>query len=155
MIPSVKPTRVLLTYLLCVGVLLTMLSPVLRSPPVDGFPLSTYPMFTSPRGAAAKIYTVLGITADGQAEVLSPRLIGGDPWPSLASRVVSEAARTRAKRRALCETVAERVAADPERASRYVELAFVREVYDTSAYFLRGDTNAARRKLLASCPVPR
>jgi hypothetical protein len=143
-------------YLLCIGVIVAMLSPVLRRPPVDGFPLSTYPMFTSPRGAEATIHTVLGITADGEAEVLSPRLIGGDPWPSLALRVTSEAARSRAKRRALCETVAARVAADPDRASRYVELELVTEVYDASTFFLDGaDAKAERRKLLASCPVPR
>jgi hypothetical protein len=146
--------RVLPAYLLCVGVILAMLSPVLRRPPVDGFPLSLYPMFSSPRGPTSKIHTVLGITADGEAEVLSPRLISGDPWSSLAVRVTAEAARSRAKRRALCQTVAARVAADPDRASRYVELEFVAEVYDTSAYFLHGDTRAERRKLLASCPVP-
>jgi hypothetical protein len=98
---------------------------------------------------------VLGITADGEAEVLSPRLIGGDRWPSLAARVTSEAVRSRAKRHALCETVAARVAADPDRASRYVELELVTEVYDVSAFFLLDDTQAERRKLLASCPVPR
>jgi hypothetical protein len=147
--------RTALAYLLCVGVILAMLSPVLRRPPVDGFPLSTYPMFSHPREPTAKIFTVLGITADGEAEVLSPRLISGDPWASLATRVTSEASRSRAKRRALCETVAARVAADPARGSRYVELEFVSEVYDTSAYFLRGDTRAEQRKLLASCPVPK
>jgi hypothetical protein len=155
MIPPVKPARVLPAYLLCVGVIVAMLSPVLRRPPVDGFPLSTYPMFASPRGPTAKIHTVLGITADGEADVLSPRLISGDPWPSLASRVASEAAGSRAKRRALCEAVAARVAVDPDRASLYVELEFVREVYDVPAFFQRGDTRAERRKLLASCPVPR
>jgi hypothetical protein len=148
----VRPAR---AYLLCVGVILAMLSPMLRSPPVDGFPLSTYPMFASPRGPSAKVHTVLGITAAGEAELLSPGLIGGDPWPSLASRVMSEAAGSRAKRRALCETVAARVAADPDRSRRVVELEFVIEVYDVSAFFLRGETTAERRKRLASCPVPR
>jgi hypothetical protein len=150
-----KSARTLLSYALCVAVVLVMLSPVLRRPPVDGFPLSTYPMFSSPREPTAKIHTVLGITANGEAEVLSPRLIGGDPWASLASRVLNLASRSRAKRRALCETVAERVADDPDRASRYVELEFVTEVYDAPAYFISGQTEPQRRKLLASCPVPR
>lgn len=155
MLSRVKPARVLPAYLLCVGVIGALLSPMLRRPPVDGFPLSTYPMFAHPRGPSSTIHTVLGITPEGEAEVLSPRLIGGDPWPSLASRVMHEATRSRAKRRALCETVAERVAADPDRASRYVELEFVTEVYDASGFFLRGETKAETRKLLASCPVPR
>lgn len=151
MTTRVRPAR---AYLLCVGVILAMLSPVLRRPPVDGFPLSTYPMFSSPRGPAVKIHTVLGITKGGEAEVLSPRLIGGDRWPSLASRVTYAASRSRAKRRALCETVAARVAADPDRASRYVELQFVTEVYDAQTYFVGRQTEPEPRKLLASCSVP-
>jgi hypothetical protein len=142
-------------YLLCVGVILAMLSPVLRCPPVDGFPLSTYPMFASPREPTVTIYTVLGITAAGEAEVLSPRLIGGDPWASLASRVTIAASRSKSKRRVLCETVAARVAADPDRAPRYVELEFMKEVYDAPTYFVHGQTEPETRKLLASCPVLR
>jgi hypothetical protein len=141
-------------YLLCVGVVVAMLSPVLRRPAVDGFPLSTYPMFSSPLGPAAKIHTVLGITQGGEAEVLSPRLISGDPWASLASRVTVAASRSRAKRRALCEIVAARVAADSDRASRYVELQFVTEVYDAQTYFVGRLTEPKPRTLLASCPVP-
>jgi hypothetical protein len=59
------------------------------------------------------------------------------------------------KRRTLCEAVAARVAADPDRASRYVELELVREVYDAPDYFVRGQIEPERRALLASCPVPR
>jgi hypothetical protein len=155
MIARAKPTRILLPYSFCVGVILAMLSPVLRRPPVDGFPLSTYPMFASPREPTLKIHTILGVTAEGEAEVLSPRLISGDPWASLASRVTHAASRSRAKRHALCETVATRVAADPDRASRYVELEFVTEVYDAPTYFVGGRTEPERRTLLASCRVPR
>lgn len=139
-------------YSLSIGVTLAMLSPAVRQ--VDGFPLSTYPMFASAQEPTVKVHTVLGITVDGDAEVLNPRLIGGDRWASLASSALTEAARSRAKRRALCEAVARRVAADPKRSPRYVELEFVAEVYDTSTYF-RGQTEAQSRKLLASCPVPR
>jgi hypothetical protein len=141
-------------YLLCIGVVVAMLSPVLRRPPVDGFPLSTYPMFSSPRGPKAKIHTVLGVTQDGEAEVLDPRLISGDPWASLAARVTYAASRSKAKRRALCETVAARVAANPDRASRYIELQFVTEVYDAQTYFVGRKTEPEARKLLASCRVP-
>jgi hypothetical protein len=142
------------SYALSIGVVLAMLSPALRRPPVDGFPLSTYPMFAAPRESTAKIYTVLAITEAGDVEVLTPKLIGGDRWASLAKRTLDEAAQSKAKRRALCETVAERVAADPARADLHVALEFVSEVYDTHAYF-SGDTEPRSRKLLASCPVPR
>jgi hypothetical protein len=96
---------------------------------------------------------VLGITADGEAEVLSPRLVSGDPWASLATKVMNQASRSRSKRRALCEAVAERVATDPDRASRYVELEFVAEVYDGPAYFVGGQVEPQSRKRLAHCPV--
>ena len=141
------------SYLLCIGVALAMLSPVLRRPPVDGFPLSTYPMFAMPRDATVKIHTVLGITPEGDAEVLTPRLVGGDRWASLATRILGAAARSKPKRRELCEAVAERVAADPDRADRYVELEFVAETYETRTYFA-GHTEPQSRKLLASCSVP-
>lgn len=139
-------------YLFCAGVGVAMLSPLLRQ--VDGFPLSTYPMFARPRGPTTRIHTVLGITAEGAAEVLNPTLIGGDPWSTLAADVADAASRSRSRRRALCETVASRIRVDPDRASRYVELNFVAEVYDAPAYF-HGQTEAVSRKVLASCPVTR
>ena len=151
MSPRARTAR---SYALCVGVVLVMAYPALRRPPLDDFPLSSYPMFATARGDVVKIRTVLGVTAEGATEVLTPSLIAGDGSPTLASDVGHAAARSVAKRRALCETVAARVAHDPEYRSRYVELRFVSEVYDAPAYF-RGQTETRSSKVLSSCTVPR
>lgn len=130
-----------------------MLSPVLRRPPVDSFPLSTYPMFSAARGPTSRIDTVLGVTASGEREVLSPALISGDPWVILAVETVAAAKRSKAKRRALCQAVAARLAADGSRANRYTEVLFLTETYDAPAYFF-GDTTPQSIKVHATCPVP-
>lgn len=138
---------------LTIGVVLVMLSPVLRRPPVDGFPLSTYPMFSSPREATSTIHTLLGVTRSGEREVLSPMLLGGDRWTNLALESVAAAVRGGGKSmRELCETVAERVAADHDRAGRYAEIVFVTEIYDAPAYFV-GQTDPRSVKVRATCPV--
>jgi hypothetical protein len=134
-------------------VVLAMLSPVLRRPPVDSFPLSTYPMFSSPRKAVSRIDTVLGITKTGEAELLSPVLISGDAWPMLAVDLLQNARRGGSRPAlSLCEAVAARVAADPYRADLYIELRFQTEVYDAPAYFL-GTTTPRSVTAHARCPI--
>ncbi|WP_106089598.1 hypothetical protein [Enhygromyxa salina] len=142
-------------YGLSFGVALAMLSPVLRQPPLDGFPLSTYPMFSTARPAISEFPTLLGVTSSGEREVLSPALISGDPWAILAFETVRTAKRGgKRRRRALCEAVAARVADDDERAGVYAQIVFVTETYDAPAYFF-GDTNPRSIKVHATCPVPR
>jgi hypothetical protein len=141
-------------YGLSLGVALAMLSPVLRRPPVDSFPLSTYPMFSGARRSVSHIHTLLGVTSSGEREVLSPTLISGDPWVILAVETVHAAKRGGVeRRRALCADVAARVAVeDPDH--RYAEVVFVTETYDAPAYF-SGDVTPRSTKVHATCPVPR
>jgi hypothetical protein len=142
-------------YGLSVAVILAMLSPILRRPPVDSFPLSTYPMFASPRTPSSTITTVLGVRASGEGETLSPTLIAGDPWINLAVNSVAAAKRGGASSlRALCRSVAERVAGDPRVAQRYVGIAVVTEVYDAPAYFVGQTTTPRSVELLRQCPLP-
>ena len=44
--------------------------------PVDGFPLSHYPMFTEARGESAEVEHLVGVTADGRELVLDYRRLG-------------------------------------------------------------------------------
>ncbi len=140
-------------YGLSLCVLLAMLSPVLRCEPVDGFPLTTYPMYSGAMGTTSRVRTLLGITASGEQELLSPALIAGDPSVILAVRTTTGASSPE-RRRALCTTVAGRVAADPDLRDRYVEVLFLTERYDAEAYFLGADMPEAI-KIHARCPVPR
>jgi len=142
-------------YLLSAVVGLAMVSPVLRSPPVDSFPLSTYPMYSHPLSSTSRIDTLLGVDAQGARHLLSPTLIAGDPWPILAVEVMGKARRGAGPaRRRLCAGAAERVAAAPGQ-GEIVSLEFVTEVYDSRAYFGRGETEPSSRQVLARCEVER
>ena len=144
--------RTIWVYGLSFGVLLAMLSPLLRPKMADGYPLTTYPMYSGSKGTTSRVRTLLGITRSGEQELLTPALIAGDSSVILAVRTTA-GARSRKSRLALCERVAERVAAVPDLRSRYVELLFLTERYDALAYF-DGATKPEAIKVHARCPVP-
>ncbi len=139
--------------LIALGVTLALVSPALRH--VDSFPLSTYPMFAAPRSSTPSISTVVGLRADGERELLTPHLIGGDASVNLSLQTVERAIdRGRKAQRRLCRTVAERVASDPERGERIVRLEVVTERFDTRDDF--GDLLEPRaRKVHVRCRVKR
>lgn len=86
-----------------------VLSPVLRDPSSDTYPLSTYPMFAADRGRVHTIATAVERTGDGFAR-LSPSLISGSDEAVLASVTVTRAVR-RGEADALCEEILERTGA--------------------------------------------
>ena len=87
---------------------LVILSPLLRAPGNDTYPLSTYPMFTSDRGPVQDFATVVGIDKAGSVLRLSPDLIAGTDEVMLAS-VTVERAVALGRVEGLCEAVAARV----------------------------------------------
>lgn len=80
------------------------LSPLVRAPDSDSYPLSTYPMFASDRGAEHWLPSVVAIEDDGEAVRLSPEVIAGTDEPVLASVTVSRALRN-GTAEALCAEV--------------------------------------------------
>lgn len=70
---------------------LVVCSPLLREPASDTYPLSTYPMFATDRGAIHDIATAVRIDADGTVHRLSPHLIGGTDEVILAAVTVDRA----------------------------------------------------------------
>ena len=162
-----------------VAVCLVVLWPVVAHPDRDGFPLSTYPMFSSPRSATEPISTVAGVDRRGRAHWLSPTLVNGTREVVQAAAVVGlEVAAGRADR--LCREVAGRLAgggtAEPDGAGGpagddrpapfdativTVEVLTVR--YDAVAYFggrpagvgPRDALQPLERVVHARCPVPR
>ena len=89
------------------------LSPLLRRPADDGFPLSTYPMFAWPRPRELTMSYPLGVTADGGRRTLSPALIGSSEVLQARAIVERAVARRGAALQGLCEAIARRVAASP------------------------------------------
>lgn len=113
-------TRRLVTVAVCLAVVL----PAALPGGADGFPISTYPMFTSDRGRVMAIDTVVLVNTEGRQR-LSPTSIGGTDEIVLAAVTVSNAIRHgQAALDRLCREVAGRIA---EQAT----IEIVTETHDT------------------------
>ncbi len=108
-----------------------VLSPLLRAPHSDTYPLSTYPMFTANRGSIHDFVTVVGIDDTGVVVRLSPKLIAGTDEVVLAS-VTVERAVARGRAEGLCEAVAARTA------SPITEVVVRSETVDLVAHIVDG-----------------
>jgi hypothetical protein len=116
----------------------------------DGFPLSTYPMFTRDPGRVVELPTVVAVTSDGVVERLSPETIAGTDQVIQAGVTVGQAVRAGpAAARALCREVAGRV--DPD-GSGVTTVAVVVERHDAVAWSA-GDREPLDRRTVADCPV--
>ena len=111
----------------------TVLSPVLRHPDEDSFPLSTYPMFSHERPREMTMVHAVGLDAEGTREPLPPR-VSADTREVLQSMRTIEMAVHGGRAIELCREIGERVKAREE-------LDHVREVvietitFDAVAYF--------------------
>lgn len=101
-----------------------VLSPLLRSPDSDSYPLSTYPMFSSDRGREAAIATAVGIDPDGVVSRLGPEAISGTDEVILAAATVGAAVRDD-QAESLCEEIARRLSG-----SSYLTVVVRTEVID-------------------------
>jgi hypothetical protein len=85
-----------------------VMSPLLRAPSNDSYPLSTYPMFATDRGAVHGLATAVEIDDDGNVHRLSPELIAGTDEPVLASVTVTTSVRSGSAAE-LCEEIVARL----------------------------------------------
>lgn len=132
------------------AVALAVAAPALRPDPPDGFPLSSYPMFSSERGARVSLATAVGITGGGEVVRLDPQRIGGGDEVMLAAATVSRAVAAGPEASAqLCREIADRVAVDGVVA---VEVRV--ETYESVAWF-SGDRAPLGVAALATCEVVR
>lgn len=117
----------------------------------DSFPLSSYPMFARPRGQPT-LYAVVARAGDGSERRLAPSWLGSSEVLQakvLIQRSVESGAEAT---RALCRSVAERIAAAADAGDlRWVEV--VRRRYDPVAYFVTGPEPLEQERL-ERCPVP-
>jgi hypothetical protein len=110
----------------------------------DGFPLSTYPMFSRDPGRVVELPTVVTVTPAGEVERLSPQTIAGTDQVIQAGVTVRQAiARGPAATAALCGEVAGRVAPP-------ATVEVVVERHD-SVGWSAGDREPLDRRTLASC----
>lgn len=117
----------------------------------DGYPLSTYPMFSRPRPARERVDRAVGLRGDERV-ALPLRVVGGEE-PMQVVVTLRRAIRS-GRAGTLCGDVAGRVAADPGLADvDAVEIAS--EVHDALAYFDSEDPAPVRRDVRARCEVRR
>jgi len=109
----------------------------------DGFPISTYPMFTRDRGRLVEVPSVV-ITEGDEVDRLSPSAIADTDQVIEAHEVVARAVREHAADE-LCREVAGRVDLDGGE-----QLEVVLERYDTIAW-ASGDDEPLQRRVVASC----
>jgi hypothetical protein len=115
----------------------------------DSFPLSTYPMFSSPRGTTEPVTTAVLRRADGTVERLTPFQIARTvEIVSAAVTVRTEVNAGRAE--ALCADIAGRL--DPAATGRGATVEVVTEVVDAIGWF-RGARTPLERTVHAACPV--
>jgi hypothetical protein len=120
-----------------IALLAATLSPLVRDPRDDGFPLSTYPMFATRRLTTLTMHYALGEGAAHERIILAPALVGtGEVLQAM--RVIDRAvgggkpAMTR-----LCAAIASRVAADPEYAA-VTGVRIVTGTHDAVEYLSHG-----------------
>lgn len=118
----------------------------------DGFPLSTYPMFSAERGTEAKLAHVIGRRADGSAAPMPPRMLGTAEIMQ-AAQIARNAAKDRGRAKDLCARVAERAAGDADW-DDVVVIEVRTDTYDSIAYWA-DDPSPSASKVHATCDVER
>lgn len=120
-------------------------------PDADSFPLSNYPMFSTPKTTQAQIYHVVGFTPDGRGMPLSPSMLDTDEIMQ-AYQTVKLAIRG-GRARSLCEDTAKRV----EHSEDFAEVTRLEvriDVFDAVRYW-EGDRSTASSRIIAKCKVDR
>jgi hypothetical protein len=132
-------------WLVTVAVALAVVAPALLPEASDGFPISTYPMFTSERDAVMALDTVVLVDGNDRQR-LSPAEIGGTDEIVLAAVTVTNAIRGGPEALArLCREVAARVDGPGT-----IEIAT--ETHDTVA-LLQDDAEARDVQVHERCPA--
>lgn len=140
--------------------------PGFLDPHDDGYPLSTYPMFSRDRGRELKIASARLRFPDGSEEALPPALVANGEVMQAIQRLNHAMRRGRRTRRRLCRDIAARVTqAGTQRQRDASEVLLVQARVDTVAFLgARSDasdadqgtqaTNVAGRRVRARCKLP-
>jgi len=128
------------------------LSPLVRDPVDDGFPLSTYPMFAWKRPTKLTMSYAIGETATGERRYLTPRVVGSGEV--LQARAIVERAVNKggSELGAFCRKVASNVA----RLERFADVARIRVMsgtHDAIEFLVRDQRGVESER--AKCEVKR
>lgn len=122
---------------------------------VDGFPLSTYPMFAYPKPRVAEVTSALAVSESGESAPVPPRYIANSETMQAIRTLRASVASGPRESLALCRAIAGRIrtaSAQELRDARRVEIVSGR--VDTIDY-LAGRATPSSRRLHARCDVER
>jgi hypothetical protein len=141
-----RRARILIT----AGVVGALVAPVVLDR--DGFPLSTYPMYSRARGEAVTFATAQAVDAEGTTWTLTLGIVGGSDDPLIVAGELRDAIRDgRAGQR--CDEIAARARAWEGRPSGDVTIEVVTERHDVVAH-VEGEPSLLERTVHAACEVP-
>ncbi|HET6336333.1 MAG TPA: hypothetical protein VFG30_24090 [Polyangiales bacterium] len=143
----------LYAYAVSVAALLIVGWPATRNLDLDGFPLSTYPMFAYPKGRVASVTSALAVSANGASAPVPPKYVANAETMQAFRTLQAAAAKGRRESGELCRAIASRLksASDPKlRDAQHVEIVTGRvDAID----FLAGRATPSSRRLHARCDV--
>jgi hypothetical protein len=133
-----------------VGLALVVASalPAFRHAGSDGYPFSTYPMFTAKRDRPHMAF-IERLEEKSRTSRLSPDLLGSRDFMQAYATLQRTVERGPEAARELCRTVAERIERR-EKGRKPVRLRVVRARFDPVAYFAEA-AEPDRREVIATC----
>jgi hypothetical protein len=131
------------------GVVAALVAPVVLD--ADGFPLSTYPMYSSARGAEVTFATAQAVDADGTTSTLSLGVIGDSDDPLVVAGELRDAIRD-GRAPARCSDIAERAADWDGLPAGTTAIEVVTERHDVVVQVEGGDS-LVERTVHARCEV--
>jgi len=132
------------------GVLAALVVPVVFDR--DGFPLSTYPMYSRTRGDAVTLATAQAVDADGTSSTLTLAVIGDSDDPLVVAGELRDAISTGSADQR-CLEIAERAAGWDGLPGSTVTIEVVTERHDVVAQ-VEGESSLLERTVHAWCEVP-
>jgi len=117
----------------------------------DSFPLSTYPMFATPRPTQLSLDYALVLTVDGRRLPVPPRLVGSAEVLQARATIAAAVGAGPGPRAALCAQIAARVAHSPAHAGAHA-VVLVSGRHDVIALVTTGARGSEVERV--RCPVP-
>lgn len=139
-------------YVLGLGLLVVVLSPLFWERGKDSFPISSYPMFARPRPKTVVSFAD-AVDARGHAQRLAPEFVANDEVMQAAHTVRNAIDAGSERLTALCDRIAARVARDPQ-LSALVRVRLIQARFDSVGYFAHAP-EPEESTVHYECPVPR
>jgi hypothetical protein len=126
-----------------------------QDPRQDGFPLSTYPMFSYDKPRTASVTSAVAIAEGGAEEAIPPEFVATSETMQALRTIAKSVNAGRKHARRLCTAIAERVALSTDPAFARAERVALISVTVDSIRFLAGDRTPLSRTEHVRCRVRR